>query len=196
MSANPLPVFDGHNDTLLRLHRKNEDPLLFLERREEGHLDLPRAQEGGLIGGLFAAFTPSERPASGPATSGGSGQAPPMPEPPSLAQAQRVTMALRADLERIARGSSGTVRVCTTVAAIRDAMAAGAFAAVFHIEGAEAIDTDLDALEVFHAAGLRSIGPVWSRSNAFGHGRPFPLPELARYRAGAHGRRKGADPRL
>ncbi|MEL6775222.1 MAG: membrane dipeptidase, partial [Pseudomonadota bacterium] len=31
----------------------------------------------------------------------------------------------------------------------------------------------LAALEVLHAAGLRSLGPVWSRSNAFGHGAPM-----------------------
>ena len=50
------------------------------------------------------------------------------------------------------------------------------------MEGAEAIDTDLDALEVWYAAGLRSVGPVWSRPNAFGHGVPFRFPALARHR--------------
>jgi membrane dipeptidase len=29
---------------------------------------------------------------------------------------------------------------------------------------------------VLHAAGLRSLGPVWSRPNAFGHGVPFVCP--------------------
>lgn len=38
------------------------------------------------------------------------------------------------------------------------------------------IDTDLNALDVFHAAGLRSLGIVWSRPNAFGHGVPFRYP--------------------
>ena len=32
----------------------------FFERGEEGHLDLPRAREGGFAGGLFACFVPSE----------------------------------------------------------------------------------------------------------------------------------------
>ena len=49
-------------------------------------------------------------------------------------------------------------------------------AAVAHIEGAEAIDPDLHALELLHAAGLRSLGPVWSRPNAFAHGVPFAYP--------------------
>ena len=52
----------------------------------------------------------------------------------------------------------------------------GVFAALLHLEGAEAIDPDLDALEVFHRAGLRSLGPVWSRPNPFGNGVPFLFP--------------------
>jgi membrane dipeptidase len=48
--------------------------------------------------------------------------------------------------------------------------------AVLHLEGAEPIDPGLEALELWYAAGLRSLGPVWSRSNAFGHGVPFVSP--------------------
>ncbi len=49
-------------------------------------------------------------------------------------------------------------------------------AAVLHLEGAEPIDPGLESLELWYAAGLRSLGPVWSRSNAFGHGVPFVWP--------------------
>jgi membrane dipeptidase len=45
-----------------------------------------------------------------------------------------------------------------------------------HVEGAEAIDPNLDSLEVLYRAGLRSLGPVWSRPNAFGEGVPFRFP--------------------
>ena len=55
-------------------------------------------------------------------------------------------------------------------------MARGAIAGVMHMEGAEAIDPGLDALHIFHALGLRSLGPVWSRPNEFGHGVPFRFP--------------------
>jgi membrane dipeptidase len=48
--------------------------------------------------------------------------------------------------------------------------------AVLHLEGAEAIDTGLEALDLWYAAGMRSLGPVWSRSNEFGHGVPFVFP--------------------
>ena len=47
---------------------------------------------------------------------------------------------------------------------------------MLHIEGAEAIDANFELLDVLHAAGLRSLGPVWSRPNAFGHGVPFRCP--------------------
>ena len=52
----------------------------------------------------------------------------------------------------------------------------GTLAVVLHLEGAEAIDGDLHFLEVLYAAGLRSLGPVWSRNNIFGHGVPFHFP--------------------
>jgi membrane dipeptidase len=48
--------------------------------------------------------------------------------------------------------------------------------AVLHLEGAEAIDPELEALDAWYAAGLRSLGPVWSRANDFGHGVPFTFP--------------------
>ena len=61
-------------------------------------------------------------------------------------------------------------------AEIGKAMDAGVFACVLHMEGCEPIDEELEALETFHAAGLRSLGPVWSRPNQFGHGVPFAYP--------------------
>jgi membrane dipeptidase len=45
-----------------------------------------------------------------------------------------------------------------------------------HMEGAEAIAPDLDALFLFYDMGLRSLGPVWSRPTVFGHGVPFKFP--------------------
>jgi membrane dipeptidase len=72
--------------------------------------------------------------------------------------------------------SEGRVVLCRDVGEIRSAIDAGRFAVVLHLEGAEAIDPDLHALYVLHAAGLRSLGPVWSRNNAFGGGVPMRFP--------------------
>jgi membrane dipeptidase len=47
---------------------------------------------------------------------------------------------------------------------------------VLHLEGVEALDAELEALDLWYEAGLRSLGPVWSRANAFGYGVPFIFP--------------------
>jgi membrane dipeptidase len=66
--------------------------------------------------------------------------------------------------------------VVRTIDDLRACVRDGVLAAVIHFEGAEAIDPDLDALEFFYAAGLRSLGPVWSRPNDFGEGVPYLFP--------------------
>ena len=48
--------------------------------------------------------------------------------------------------------------------------------AVLHLEGAEPIGPSLDELDVLVAAGMRSLGLVWSRPNAFATGVPFEAP--------------------
>jgi membrane dipeptidase len=170
---NPLAVFDGHNDTLLRLYQDKLPLAAFVEGGEGGHVDLPRARAGGFAGGLFACFVPSVRPA-GAGLPTGARSLTAEGRTPSLEHAQRVTMGLAARLHRLER--EGALAVCRSTAGIRAAMASGRLAAVFHIEGAEAIDAELEALEVLYAAGLRSLGPVWSRPNIFGHGVPFRFP--------------------
>jgi membrane dipeptidase len=85
-------------------------------------------------------------------------------------------MAMAAGLFRIQAASAGQVRVVRTVADLASCLRAGVLVAVLHLEGAEPIDPGLDALEVLHAAGLRSLGIVWGRPNAFGHGVPFRFP--------------------
>ena len=47
-NANPYPVFDGHNDVLFELYYPaSGGGRTFFERSERGHIDLPRAIEGG-----------------------------------------------------------------------------------------------------------------------------------------------------
>jgi membrane dipeptidase len=177
----PVPIFDGHNDVLLRLHlRAGADaPRSFLEGAAKGHLDLPKATEGGFAGGLFAVFVPSPRRSDAPAseTPGPDAQTLPRTAPPvDLASAQSVALGMISLLLRIEAASHGRVRICDGVADIAQCMRDGVLAAVLHMEGAEAIDANLEMLDVLRAAGLRSLGPVWSRPNAFGEGVPFLCP--------------------
>jgi len=170
------PIFDGHNDALLRLFNdKSPDPVAGFLAGQPGHIDLPKARAGNLAGGLFAVFCPSPEQKFDVSAIKGAVDIPLPPELP-MDLARRMTVAQIGLLLRLEAASKGAVSVCRSVADIRAAMARGALAAVLHIEGAEAIDEDLFFLDVLYAAGLRSIGPVWSRTNIFGHGVPFRFP--------------------
>ncbi len=172
-----VPIFDGHNDALLRLHKSDDEgPESFLTGTGSGHLDLPKAKTGGFAGGIFACFVPSAKDGSRRVVQTGDGYEESFPPTPGLAEAHEVTLALAADLFRIEARSEGAFRIAKSAADLRDGLKDGVISATLHIEGAEAIDPDLDTLEVFHQAGLRSIGPVWSRPNAFGFGVPFKFP--------------------
>lgn len=167
-------MFDGHNDVPLRLWRKHGSRAqAFLQGTEDGHLDLPRARAAGFAGGFFAIFVPSPR---GQGTPDGPMGMPSEPPPVVRQDALDTTLAMAALLFRIERESEGMFEVVTDAEALRRCIAEQRMAAIFHIEGVEALDIGLDALEVLHRAGLRSLGPVWSRSNAFGHGVPFTFP--------------------
>ena len=187
MAAIPLttpgrvPIFDGHNDVLLRLHRRGGEKTAgaFLDGEAKGHLDLPKARQGGFAGGLFAIFVPSTaRPTSGNGSASSDTAFSDVPSPPAveMTAAQAAVYGMVSLLLRIERESQGRVRVCRNVDDIRRSFAADVLASVLHIEGAEAIDPDFELLDVLHEAGLRSLGLVWSRPNAFGHGVPFLCP--------------------
>lgn len=170
-------VFDGHNDVLLRLWhngKKGGDPVAeFIDGTSQGHIDVPRAKAGGLAGGLCAVYIPSGDLILQEPDENGHYVTPlaaPLERQPSL----DIAMEKLAIAYRVER--AGGWKICRSTADIRTAMNEDIFAAVLHMEGCEAIDEDLDALEVFYAAGLRSLGPVWSRHNAFGHGVPFAFP--------------------
>ena len=172
------PIFDGHNDFLLRLLR---DPTarerIWLSDTGEGHLDLPRMRAGGFVGGFFAVYIPSPVAHDDPDFDAIMRNPPyvlPLPEEIPLNDALPVAMAMIGHLRWMER--TGHLRICLSVADIRAAIAANEIAAVLHFEGAEPIGADLDALHVWHAAGLRSLGPVWSRPTAFGHGVPYAFP--------------------
>jgi len=171
-----IPYFDGHNDVLLRLYLDREGAPLdeFLAGTTKGHIDLPRARQGHFVGGLFALFSP---PAQKMNLTSGQG-ALNIPLPPTLPPAEAWTSVMGeiAMLLRLIEKANGQIAFCHNVAEIKQAIAAGQIAVVLHLEGADAIDEDLYLLDILYAAGLRSLGPVWSRANAFGTGVPLQFP--------------------
>jgi membrane dipeptidase len=172
-----VPIFDGHNDTLLRLYQSSGDvEAEFLQGSAKGHIDLPRARTGGFVGGMFAMFPPPMKKTNFDPDP--KARQYDVPLPPELAQNDALvsTIGMASILFRIERAAPDAFAVCRSAQDIRAAMSRGAMAAVFHIEGCEAIDPDLAALDLLYAAGLRSLGIVWSRPNAFGFGVPFRFP--------------------
>jgi membrane dipeptidase len=165
-----IPIFDGHNDALTR-----EDHALLASARPDGDLDLPRMAQAAVRGAIFAVFTPSEPERESPVPRQDGviefEYANPVPQPLAAGDATAAAGRLAA-LER-----EGHVRLARSAADLDRALEGGGPpAAVLHLEGAEAIDTGLEALELWYTAGLRSLGPVWSRANAFAHGVPFISP--------------------
>ncbi|MBB6465817.1 membrane dipeptidase [Aminobacter lissarensis] len=170
-------VFDGHNDVLYRLWNnaaKGADPVAeFIEGTKQGHIDMPRAHKGGLVGGLCAIYITSANMPDEQRDENGH-YAIPLCKPLERAPSLDIALDMASIAFRIER--AGGWKICRTGADIDAARSQGKFAAVLHMEGCEAIDADLAALDVFYAAGLRSLGPVWSRNTVFGHGVPFAFP--------------------
>ncbi|MEM8791407.1 MAG: dipeptidase [Pseudomonadota bacterium] len=175
----PVPVFDGHNDTLLKLElaARAGSPLdFYTDNGSDLDIDLPRARASGFAGGFFAMFSPRTDKKPGEDFDPGD---PANFEPVPQARALEITLAMFARMRRLARDLPDDLAICSDVAEIRTTMETGQIALLPHIEGAECIDPGLDTLEVLHAAGLRSLGLVWSRPNIFGHGAPMDAqPEL------------------
>lgn len=145
-------IIDGHND--LVLHRWRGEPTK--------HLDLEAARDAGFAGGFFALYIPSPSVAEPDSTP----YAVPLPAEIPFEEASRIADelfdALCALPVRRARSADDFEQSTVT--------------AIVHMEGAEPIAPDLSNLESWHDRGLRSIGLVWSRPNAFAEGVPFRFP--------------------
>jgi membrane dipeptidase len=168
------PVFDGHNDALTA-----DGHAQLADGKSGGHLDLPRMRAGGVRGAIFAVFADGPdgdlpRDDAQPDAHRLWGQ--PLPEP--LDHPWAAGVATRAAGRLGALELAGGVTIARTAAdldAVHDDPALPP-AAVLHVEGAEAIDPELEALPFWYEAGLRSLGPVWSRPNWFAEGVPFRAP--------------------
>lgn len=176
-----IPVFDGHNDAVQKLAPYTDVELRrFVNGSTSGHIDLSRARKGGFGGGMFAiSVSPPplpEDPMNPTLRTTDDGYEVRLADPMEPDHALRQTMDQLSALLRLESVSSGGIRIVRSGDDLEAALSEGVLAMVLHIEGADAIDPEARALDVLHAAGVRSLGPVWSRPNAFGHGVPFRFP--------------------
>lgn len=140
------PVIDGHSDWVLSLLETGRP---FLTETTEGHVDLPRAQRGGISAMLSAIFIRSEH----------------LPTQ-ALARTLRGIDLVHQIIER----SAGSMVLVTRVDQLEDCLANQRFGVILHFEGAEAIDPEFAVLRLSYALGLRSLGLTWSRPNIFADG--------------------------
>jgi membrane dipeptidase len=145
-------IVDGHNDLVLKVW----------SRAEVRHVHLDEAAAARFAGGFFALYVPSPKPPN-PTTEH---YALPLPEPVPRDEAARVAD----ELYKVFR--SLPVRLATSP---RD-FEPDQVAAILHLEGAEPLAADLSDLDTWYERGLRSVGLVWSRANAFAEGVPFRFP--------------------
>src|SRR5579859_7774440 len=179
-------VFDGHNDTLTRLDGRS-----FFVKSSTGHIDLPRAQKGGLGGGFFAIFTAPppgnpERDLMNGTTFTKDGYIVSERSPLSQDYAQAYTDSIIELAEQLEAESDGKLRIVRRYSDLERSFAQDVLSVVLAIEGAEAIKEDLSNLEAYYRRGVRAIGPVWSRPNCFGYGVPFRFPHSPDTGPGLH----------
>ena len=199
--TNPVPVFDGHNDIVLKIDAAGpaREPALAAWRRRRpprpaAHADV--RLRGRVLRGLHPLARDAGPCRALPAHDGQPAlrHAPAGPDRPPRGPAGRAGML--GHLLWMERASEGRFRWCRTAAEIRAAMAAGVVAGVIHFEGAEPIGPDLDALHLFHAMGLRSARPGVEPPDHLRPRRPVPLSVHRRHRARADRPREGPGPRM
>lgn len=145
------PALDLHTDSFLwtrlggyDVNARHQPPLpasaLF------GHVDVPRALDGGLGGAFFGlvALPWLDRASS---------------------RAIDTTIAL---IERTARESDGKLRIVRSAEELEAARVDGVVAAMMGIEGAHALEGDIDAIGAFAKRGARYLGLLHFTSNECG----------------------------
>jgi membrane dipeptidase len=135
-------VFDAHCDTAMRL--VGDERIDLGDRHADGHIDLPRAKEGGLDAQIFAVWV-----------------SPQMPESLATERAHAMIDALweqahkHQDRFEIALKGSDVKRIVKE----------GKLAGIIGIEGGHLIGEDLDALRDYHARGARCMTLTWMNTN-------------------------------
>ena len=160
-------ILDGHNDLALRVW----------QGLPPKHVLIDSASEVDFSGGFFAMSALAE-----------------MPDLPAQAPYE-VPLDGSVPFERAAKQVGEQLAALESldvaIARVVDDIVPGRVNAIVHFEGAEPIAPELSNLEDWYARGLRSLGIVWSRPNAFGEGVPFRFPASPDTGAGLTGAGRG-----
>jgi membrane dipeptidase len=153
MESTLRPVIDAHCDALLAVIGKSQIPgdigrRNFLVKNEKSHIDLPKLLEGGVVCQFMALFAEDE----------------------DLPQAYEYTNKVIDEFEAIVAASKGAFFPVLKGSDLGKAMPGKKVGALLSIEGAEGLEGRLEALDEFHARGVRALGLTWNRRNPFARG--------------------------
>jgi membrane dipeptidase len=138
-------IFDAHCDTVLQVL---EGKRTLGERSEDGHVDIPRLKAGGIKAQVFSVFV----------------------RPEWYGDAVHATLKGIVTLTREIKKNEDDVMLARSFKDVKKAVAEGKVAAFISIEGGEALQGDLDMLEVYAKMGVSSIILTWNNRNAIADG--------------------------
>ena len=127
-------VMDGHVHVMSRQLLEGSD---IGQRYSNGHVDLPRAREGGVQAMFFSLYTPE-------------------PYYPARHEVKNTFRVAELALEQI-RNNSRHIELALNAADIRRIAASGKIAAFMDLEGAYDLDGDLLLLRALHRMGMRAM---------------------------------------
>ncbi|MEO6596785.1 MAG: dipeptidase [Planctomycetota bacterium] len=162
-------LVDTHVDTTSRVLDQGFDMGL---RAKDGHVDLPRAADGGLDAVFYSIYVDSRFYGDEAAMFA---NAPPSlqddwPRPseagPANGSARRALMMIDGLMRTVERYPD-RMSLCTSVHDLRAAVAADHHAALMGIEGGHAIEGDLGLLRQFHRLGVRYMTLTHTNHNEF-----------------------------
>jgi membrane dipeptidase len=155
------PPIDLHADTLMwarwlgyDIHARHEPPLW--RSAFGGHVDLPRLRDGGIGAQFFSLVS--------------------LPVPPGTRGTTRAIVEQIDILDEAIARRPGEIRLARTAADIDRIRGEGAVAALLGIEGAHALEGDLERLDSLARRGVRYLGLLHFSANeagcpAYGYGR-------------------------
>ncbi len=139
-------VVDAHVDTVIALVYGRRS---LGQRSSEGHVDLPRLQEGGVDVQFFAHYIePQFKPDR------------------ALFRFMQMADAFYREVE----ANPEVAEVAYTVGDIRRITSGGRIACILTVEGGEVLQGDLGVLRILHRLGMRSLGMVWNQRNLLADG--------------------------
>jgi membrane dipeptidase len=143
-----IPILDGHSDLVVDILRRREagETAVFLRHHAKS------LREAGVA--LLMLSTGGDAPSQNIGS-----------DDPFWCAMIRIR-ALLADFEE----SASAATLCLTMDDVRRARAEDKIAALMMIEGASPLKTSLDALDLMHRLGIRSVQLTWNARNAVGDG--------------------------